>query len=114
MVFVVNAGVVNDPVVLVLPPGAVHEVLLVDVQLRLVVAPYAIEDCDAVRVTVGLSAVVWFDKGEVTGASVSNVVDPPPPPHDASVVTANNTKKMALNMTFKLGALMRDITQFLH
>ncbi len=53
----VNAGVVYEPVVAVPPPpGGVHEVLLVDVQLRMDVAPLAIEDGDAVRVTVGAGA----------------------------------------------------------
>ncbi len=50
---VVNAGVVNDPVVPVPPLGAVHEVLLVDVQETIEVAPLVIEDGVAVRLTVG-------------------------------------------------------------
>lgn len=84
--------------------------LSVEDQLRLAVAPYAIEEGDAERVTVGLDAEfpkVWF------GASVSNVVDPTPPPHDASAETANNTATMALDMTFILTGLMCDMIQFL-
>ena len=53
MVLVVNAGVVNEPVVPVPPPGEVHEVLLVDVQATTEVAPLAIEVGVAVRVTAG-------------------------------------------------------------
>ena len=56
MVLLVRAGVVYDPVVPVLPPGAEHEVLLVDVQAITEVAPLAIEDGVAVRVTVGVGA----------------------------------------------------------
>jgi hypothetical protein len=77
--------------------------------------PYAIEDGDAVRVTVGPGAELprdWFDEGEVVG--VSNVVDPTPPPQEAKPETANNTAKMTLNMTFILAALMWDMINFLH
>ncbi len=91
--------------------------LPVEDQLRYAVAPYAIEDGDAVRVTVGLSAEFpddWFDEGEVVGASVSNVVEPTPPPQEAKPETANNTAKMTLNMTFILTALMWGMIQFLH
>lgn len=49
----VKAGVVYDPVVLVLPPGEVHEVLLVDVHATTDVAPLAIEDGVAVSETAG-------------------------------------------------------------
>jgi hypothetical protein len=57
LVVVVKAGVVNDPVVPVPPPpDEVHEVLLVDVQLMLEVAPLAIEEGDAERVIVGTEA----------------------------------------------------------
>ncbi|OFZ68872.1 MAG: hypothetical protein A2V79_06375 [Betaproteobacteria bacterium RBG_16_56_24] len=53
----VKDGVVNEPVVPVPPPpDEVHAVLLVDDQLRVEVAPFAIEDGDAVRVTVGVRA----------------------------------------------------------
>lgn len=37
-------------------PDKTHKLLLVDVQLRTDVAPLAIEDCDAVRVTTGTAA----------------------------------------------------------
>ncbi|OFZ68873.1 MAG: hypothetical protein A2V79_06380 [Betaproteobacteria bacterium RBG_16_56_24] len=51
---VIKDGVVNEPVVPVPPPpDEVHAVLLVDDQLRVEVAPFAIEDGDAVRVTTG-------------------------------------------------------------
>ncbi len=49
----VNAGVVNDPVVPVPPLGAVHEVLLVDVQETTEVAPLEIDDGVAVTLTAG-------------------------------------------------------------
>lgn len=50
----IKAGVVKVPVVPVTPPpGEVHVVLLVDVQLRVDVAPFAIEDGTAVSVTTG-------------------------------------------------------------
>jgi hypothetical protein len=57
-----NAGVVKLPVVPVPPPpDEVHEVLLVDDQLMVDVAPLWIEDGDAVRVTVGaMAATVIF------------------------------------------------------
>ena len=57
VVVAVKAGVVNVPAVPVPPPPVeVHEVLLVDDQLRVDVAPFAIEEGDAVRVTVGARA----------------------------------------------------------
>jgi len=56
---VVRAGVVNDPVIPVPPPpDEVQEVLSVDVQVMLEVAPYAIEDGAAVRVTTGAVAPI--------------------------------------------------------
>ena len=71
---VVKAGVVNAPEVPVPPPpDEVHEVLLVDDQATRVVAPFAIEDGVAARVT--------------TGAAVTTVIvvlwlaDPPGPVH---------------------------------
>ena len=57
---------VNEPVVPVPPPlDEVQEVLLVDVQLSVDVAPYAIDDGVAVRVTAGAAAatvivVLWL------------------------------------------------------
>ena len=56
----------NEPVVPVPPPlDEVQEVLLVDVQLSVDVAPYAIDDGVAVRVTTGAAAatvivVLWL------------------------------------------------------
>ena len=63
----VSAGVVKVPVVPVPPPpDEVHEVLLVDVQVILVVALLWIEDGVAVRVTDGtwaaatVTVVLWL------------------------------------------------------
>ena len=62
----VKAGVVNEPVVPVPPPPAeIQEVLLVDVQLSVDVAPYAIDDGVAARVTAGATAatvivILWL------------------------------------------------------
>ena len=62
----VKAGGVDEPGVPVPPPlDEVQEVLLVDVQLSVDVAPYAIEDGVAVRVTTGAAAatvivVLWL------------------------------------------------------
>jgi hypothetical protein len=56
-VVVVKAGVVNEPEVPVPPPPEeAHEVLLVDDQAMTAVAPLAIEDGDAERVTIGAAA----------------------------------------------------------
>ena len=53
----VKGGVVKEPVVpLPPPPDEVHEVLLVDVQLTVEVAPLAIEEGDAERITDGTGA----------------------------------------------------------
>lgn len=66
MVVVVNAAVLNDPVVPEPPPPEeVQEVLLVDVQLIVDFAPYAIDDGVAVKVTAGaaaatLTVVLWL------------------------------------------------------
>jgi hypothetical protein len=90
------------------PLGEMHEVLSVDVQLMVEVAPPAIEDGDAVRVTVGTGAaatatvVVWLvvPPGPVhvtvkvvlvvsEGVVNEPVVPVPPPPdevHDALLV----------------------------
>jgi hypothetical protein len=63
---VVKAGVVNEPEVPVPPPpDDMHEVLLVDDQATTVVAPYAIEEGVAVRLTIGAAAatvtvVLWL------------------------------------------------------
>ncbi len=65
----VNAGVVNEPVVATGPtPDKVHEVLLVDDQLRVDVAPLAIEDGDTERVTAGAGATVTVALWLVGGA----------------------------------------------
>jgi hypothetical protein len=51
----VKGGVVNEPV-LPLPPaiGESHEVLFLDDQLTVAVAPFAIEEGSAIRVTAGI------------------------------------------------------------
>ena len=70
---VVKADVVNDPVVPVPPPlGETHEVLLVDDQVMVVLALYAIEDGDAAMVTVGAEAAA-------TVTVVLWLADPPGP-----------------------------------
>jgi hypothetical protein len=75
VVVVVKAGVVNDPVVPVPPPpDEVHEVLLVDDQVILEVAPFWIEDGVAVRVTDGTWAAA-------TATVVLWLADPPGPVH---------------------------------
>ncbi len=54
MVLTVKVGVVKLPSVPVPPPpDEIHDVVLVDVQLMLDVAPLAMEDGAAVRVTLG-------------------------------------------------------------
>jgi hypothetical protein len=73
-VLVAKAGVLNEPVVPVPPPpDEVHEVLLVDDQVILEVAPFWIEDGVAVRATTGaalttVTVVLWL-------------ADPPGPVH---------------------------------
>ena len=73
----VRAPVLKEPVVPVPPPPEeVHEVLLVEDQLTVVLAPFAIEVEVAETVTVG---------AEVTGAATVIVspwlADPPAPVH---------------------------------
>lgn len=71
---VVKDGVVNEPIVpLPPPPVDVHEVLLVDVQLSVDVAPFATEDGVAVRVTTGVAAATVtpvFTQNPIAGSSV--------------------------------------------
>ncbi len=60
----VKNGVVYVLVMGTLAPNKVHEVLLVDVQLRMDVVLYGIEDGDAERVTVGgdttVTVLLWL------------------------------------------------------
>ncbi len=72
----------------------VQPVLLVVDQLRVDIAPLAIIDGDAERVTV---------------VDCVGVADPPPPPHEARPEAANNTAKRALNRTLEPTALLFDM-----
>jgi hypothetical protein len=109
-VLLVKAGVENEPVVPVPPPpDEVHEVLSVDDQLTVAVAPFAIEDGVAIRVTVGLDTAppVLVVSVVVDPFVVSVVVDPPP--HEARPETANRTAKNNLGITLEPTALLCDM-----
>ena len=67
---------VNEPVVLLPPPGEVHDVLLVDDQATTEVAPIAIEDGVAVSVTAGAGT-----EDAATVTVVLWVAVPPGPVH---------------------------------
>jgi hypothetical protein len=112
VVLEVKAGVVNEPAVPVPPPlGEVHEVLSVDDQLTVAVAPFAIEDGVAIRVTVGLNTVGLDTVGPVIGEVwvLSSVVTDPPPPHEARPETANRAAKNNLEITLEPTALLCDM-----
>ena len=100
VVLEVNAGVVNEPVVPVPPPpDDVHEVLLVDVQLILAVAPFVIVDEDAVRVTVGIGTVGIGAAPPKDEVPVS-VVTVPPPPHEVRPDSEKTIDKIILVRAF--------------
>jgi hypothetical protein len=89
-VFAVKDGVVKEPVVPADPPsGAVHESLLVDVQLMVAFVPLAIEGGVAETETLGEGVT-----------EITVVVEPAlPPPHEARRVTANNAAIKDLSRT---------------
>jgi len=100
--------VVNEPIVPVPPPAdEVHEVLPVDDQLTLAVAPFAIEDGTARSVTLGLDISGELFVGvPIEFVVESTVVDPLPPPHEARPETAKRTAKNNLGITLEPTAML--------
>jgi hypothetical protein len=103
----VSAPVLKEPVVPVpLLPEEAHEVLLVDVQLTVVLALYAIEVGDAETDTAGRGR-----PGVGSGIlMVSVVVGLTPPPHATSARAENNAAKNIFKRVFDKTSLLFDIS----
>ena len=99
---VVRAPVLKEPVVPVPPPPEeVHEVLLVEDQLTVVLAPFAIE--------VEVAETDMTGRLLMIGAAIT-IVEPSPPPHEARPEITISPVKKGLSRSIDRAALLLDIT----
>jgi hypothetical protein len=107
-VVAVSTPVLKEPDVPVPPPpDDLHEVLLVDDQLMVALAPFAME-VEAV-VTAPLAMEVEVTERDMTGRALTIVTEPSPPPQEARPETTSNPIKKALSRAFEPTASLLDM-----